>query len=1194
MSIPWQLDLRDAADIKIVGGKALNLGLLLRADMPAPGGFVVTTATYRAAKAQGGMPAEARASILEAYARMGRPQVAVRSSATAEDLAEASMAGQYGTHLRIEGDDALLHAIGLCWASIDRVGTLAYLREHGLDPDTVAMAVVVQLMVPSDVAGVAFSTDPGTGAAPGVVIEASWGLGEAVVSGHVQPDTFRLDANSGLILDAHIGNKAHWYPPRGVSGQQPVPEARRALPCVNHAQLREIWALCHKVAAHFGRPQDIEWGIAGDKIYLLQSRPITTLEHAEESITALDDVRAQLTADLDRQRGPWVLHNLGETVPRPTPLTWSVLQRFMSGVGGFGELYRMVGYQPSAKVQTAGFLDLIGGRIYMDCSRASEMFADDYPFAYDVEKLRHDPQAAQDPPTVSVGNTGQRMQAARQSTAVYHKLTELAQDLDRKLRQEEFPQFATWCAQEKQRPLTALSGAELVALWETRESKVMDAFAPRSLLPSFVAGWALAELKSFLTEHCWNDEIEVLATELSAGGPPDLTFQANAGLYALSNRKITLDAWLNQYGHRGPGEFDLAAPRWREMPDAVTTLAKQLTSGPDPVTRHEEFGRRAQEHLARIDRDLTPGLRATLRQKLSAVHRYMAFREDGKYFLMLGYDLLRDLALESGRRLGLGEGVFYLTRDELFAALRMGFAPDAPVVTRQRIAKANTRLELPRVIARDSLATLGQAELPLNADRMPAFALSRGTATGPARILMSPTQAGDLEPGYVLVAPSTDPAWTPLFINAAALVLECGGSLSHGAVVAREMGLPAVVLPGATKLLKEGEAIIVDGEGGAVLRGNATPVVTASQNENDTHIPSVALPPPPGPVERLGAKWRNVCLVLWLLYLGGAFLLPAPWVYDPSLRVLDAMFWPLLVAVGKPAAVAILAGALALTTMVMQALLTDNRRLLVAKQRSQLLQKDAAQLPEASPRRAVLLAAAGPVSGRLLAGALLPIALLLGPMVMIFAWLPERVDPSAANAPAGSTVVVSALVSGEHTAPVTLALAPASPLRLGSEATITPPPIRATLEKLRTKWSQPSDLAGQPWEVRAAAERTRTELLADLDTFLKAPIPAREIAWPILSDDKANGSYKVTVTAQGSAPHSMDIVLGDLNPPAPRTLECGPDGPIQSLKITYPKPKTTQVFWKLPGIDWNLGWLWVYLLAYLPIMLIARWLLRIA
>ena len=199
-------------------------------------------------------------------------------------------------------------------------------------------------------------------------------------------------------------------------------------------------------------------------------------------------------------------------------------------------------------------------------------------------------------------------------------------------------------------------------------------------------------------------------------------------------------------------------------------------------------------------------------RRVSLVRRYVGLREDSKDFLMLGYDLLRDLAIEAGRRLDMGQDVFYLTREEFLDSLRIGFAPYHLIEQRKATYQAETRLTLPRVIDAKAVDSLGEVpEVRPTAGGHKAFAVSAGESTGPARILRSPTEAGDLGRGYVLVCPSTDPSWTPLFVNAAGLVLECGGTLSHGAVVAREMGLPAVVLPDATRLFREGQEIRVDG-----------------------------------------------------------------------------------------------------------------------------------------------------------------------------------------------------------------------------------------------------------------------------------------------------------------------------------------------------------------------------------------------
>ena len=204
------------------------------------------------------------------------------------------------------------------------------------------------------------------------------------------------------------------------------------------------------------------------------------------------------------------------------------------------------------------------------------------------------------------------------------------------------------------------------------------------------------------------------------------------------------------------------------------------------------------------------------------VRRYVALREDSKDFLMLGYDLLRDLAREAGRRLDIGDDVFYLTRDEVFDSLRVGFAPYHLIEQRKIAYRAESRLTLPRVIDAQAIDTLGETPaVKPNADGHKALAVSTGEATGPARIVRSPAEAGDLGRGYILVCPSTDPSWTPLFVNAAGLVLECGGTLSHGAVVAREMGLPAVVLPEATSLFHEGEELHVDGSRGWVCPAGA-------------------------------------------------------------------------------------------------------------------------------------------------------------------------------------------------------------------------------------------------------------------------------------------------------------------------------------------------------------------------------------
>ena len=242
---------------------------------------------------------------------------------------------------------------------------------------------------------------------------------------------------------------------------------------------------------------------------------------------------------------------------------------------------------------------------------------------------------------------------------------------------------------------------------------------------------------------------------------------------------------------------------------------------------------------------------------------------------------------------------------------------------------------------------IGQPPVVSTAASHQAFAVSSGVAAGPARIVHSPEQAGELGKGYILVCPSTDPGWTPLFVNAAGLVLECGGTLSHGAVIAREMNIPAVVLSGATSLFQDGESIVVDGRNGVVSRANQqnSESATAEPTAQDVHIAPELTPPVVGRFERRSAKLRNSCLVIWGIYLLAAFLLPQQWVYDPTMAVLDVLLWPVVRATGKVGMVIILAAGMAAATMVLQRLLTDNGRLREAKRRSGAAHAGGGEIP---------------------------------------------------------------------------------------------------------------------------------------------------------------------------------------------------------------------------------------------------------
>ena len=1215
------LPLAASQDVQLVGGKALNLARLITAGFPVPGGFVITTAAYRNARvhhAGDEIPSKLALAISDAYRALGEPPVAVRSSATAEDMAGASMAGQYETILDVRSADALLLAVQRCWSSLDSPRVRSYLQEHHIDPAHVSMAVVVQELVHAEVAGVLFTDNPQPGCLNEMLIEASWGLGEAVVSGVVQPDTLTLDQRSGVVKQAVIADKTIQFVP-GSYESSPVPESKRRQPCLDSRQVHALWQLGCRVRRYFASPQDTEWAFAGGRLYLLQSRAITTLSHADLLPVLLEAEKKILLDATAAGRGTWARHNLAETLPQPTPLTWSVMRRFMSGAGGFGNMYRLAGFQPSTKVEQDGFLELIAGRIYMDLSLASEMFFAGFPFAYDTELLKSHPDTAQNPPTLPTGSLIGKIRCRRRLTAVNRTLEKLAAKFVTRLESEIIPVFTAWVASEQVRDLAAMTRHELMELWDLRERRIMDEFAPLSLLPSLLCVHALGRLKEFVAVHFHDEEPEALVNLLAGAAMPDLTLAATAALHAIAQAKGSREDWLRIYGHRAPDEFDLATARWHERPAALDALIASLKGGPSPHTLHHRRAIAAQQRILELSATLSARDLAAFREHLAKVHHHLPWRENGKHHLMLGYQLLRDVALEAGRRLAIDESadVFLLTLPELRTSMSNGFAPLQRLAERRAERAALAPLNLPAVIDSNSINRLGESPAPEPGFRPNAFAISPGLATGPVRIVVKPEDFKATAPGYVLVCPSTDPSWTPLFVQAAAVIMERGGSLSHGAVVAREIGIPAVVLEGATRSYTEGEILTVDGRIGAVRReGETDNSISSETNPLDTRVPPAQLPPPPSPKDRRTARLRNIALIFWAIFLAAVFLLPPAWLKLPCFRLLDALLLPAVDLIGRPALVAIMAIFLGFYSMLGQRLLTDNSRLLLAKARAVCLRREARTLPPDCPRRRALLAAAAPVQTRVAAAASVPLCLILGPMVLSFLWLPERVDPSNWNPTPGTTVYVIALVAGDHLGPVTLSAA--APLVIDDQtpAAQTLPPIRSILERQLSRWHQ----AGQPspdlpWELREAARVTRDHTLASLDAFLKQPIPAQTIAWTVQSPKNQPGRFPIRLCADGATPVSTFIVLGNRQGPEPKVDFQNGKGlvqgmiltdlaqPIQNIKVLYASLRTRDkdLFWKpadhihvlLGSPIWLTPWLIVYLLAYIPAMFLAKWLLRV-
>lgn len=1191
MSVPKILPLSEAADPELVGGKAVNLGRLIRAGLPVPDGFVITTAAWRSVPDDAVPPALA-AAVREALDRLEYTLVAVRSSATAEDAADASMAGQFETYLNLETPEEVLAAIGKCRASARSDRTLAYLREHNMKPGDVAMAVVVQRLVAAETAGVLFTVDPKTGSRDHMLIEAAWGLGETVVSGEVQPDIIRVRADEPRIESYRVARKtrARQF---GEAEAGPVPDEKQMRACLSAATILRLRDVGLQAVAALGEGQDIEWAVEDGTVYVLQARPITTLRETDAYRKLVRETKQRLS-DLRRDgRGPWVRHNLGETLPHPTPFTWSLISRFMSGDGGFGSLYRKLGFEPGPAVCRQSFLERIGGEIYMDCSLMVEMFSQDYPFAYDVGALRENPDAAQQPPTVPNGGFRQMKRAARLAADSTRLMRQIAGDLDKTFDLEQAPAMLKWSRAQEAIALHSLDNDELIALWERQTRRVLDEFAAAAFLPGMVVAYAMERLQRSLEEHAWNDAPAELVARLAVSPQPDRTIAAHVALHKVATGEITLEVWLDEYGHRAPGEFELAVPRWSERPEDARRMAALLADQADPQANHASRLADAEAGLAHLRSSLRPAAFEEVRARARLLQRYWRFREDGKYYLMHAYAALRRTALEFGRRLNIGDDIFFLKPPEVLEALRTGFVPADRIGRRLVRYAVETRMCPPHVIGDEELESLGAARTVRSASAFPAHGVSFGTAQGPAAIVHVPEAVEEMPSGAILVCPSTDPSWTPLFAQAAGLVLERGGALSHGAVVAREMGLPAVVLPDATRLFEEGEPLGVDANAGCVYRPSAE---AAPEQPGGPGIERNRIPPPPGAWESRANRAGLAAALFWGLFLAAVFLLPEAWLRVRVTAVLDALLWPLVRWAGMPGAVALVAVLFAVLPVLVQRFLTDNRRLMEAKRRARRLQKAANRLPRDAPLRKRLEALARPVSLRVLKAAMTPIAFVLGPMILIFLWMPDRVDPASWNPAPGRMVTIVAEVHGDFQGPVRLSVPPPMELDGATPPAQSLPPVRKELEALRSEWARESDLDDLPWEVRTAGEQARKAVLASLDAYLAGDIPPMKMTWLIRVPEEASGTHELALQAGEETAAIIPLAFGRSVPPAPRQISCGHPA-VESLTVNYPRPLTRRRFWTplkaVGGPPWDVGWLGLYLLVYLPLLFLAKWALRV-
>ncbi|MEQ4519640.1 PEP/pyruvate-binding domain-containing protein [Pseudarthrobacter sp. B907] len=887
------LELTGAERLAEVGGKAANLGELLRAGLPVPAGFCLTTQAYRRATEGAGLdavhtslaaaspedlpglaalaaaarrlvlaadvPADVVQAVSEAYAVLGPDvPVAVRSSATAEDLPFASFAGQQDTFLNVVGIEAVLAAVRECWASLWTDRAVSYRASHGISPAAVSLAVVVQRMVDAATAGVLFTANPVTGRRHEAVIDASPGLGEAVVSGAVNPDHFVIDSATRRILERRIGSKAVAIRPLPGGGTKRIiqPDAGTR-PCIDDSGLLALELLGRRAEVHFGAPQDLEWAIDdGGAAWLTQSRPITTLYPLPERQHAPGGTRVYLC------------FSLAQGLTRPlTPMGLAGFRLIASSVARAAHFEVPVPHDGPSPYAAAGqrlFFDLtpvlrngvgraLVPRVFdvMEARSAAVLRSlfDDPRFSVTSRSpwrlLRHVvPVAARAMVPESLLRAlvrpeaalrraerfGERFRAAlvvpAGSTAV-QRLDHVERILGREL----FPVVPNIL------PLPALGFALLAAAGRLLGTSA----GPGTLQPVLrglphnvttemdLALWQLAE-----TIRADDGAAAVFeGTGPDAEAVPELARRYRAReLPAVVQSGLA--GFLGRYGHRAVAEIDLGVPRWSEEPAHILGVLANYLRLEDPgLAPDRQFSKAAGDAEAQVQRLAAAAgqrgrLRAALvRAALKRTRMFAGLRELPKYHIVEALAAVRaqlqaiGTELAAAGRIADADDIFFLDLVEAREALAGRTLHAVVEVRREDYARELGRRHIPRVLLSDGTEpeALRSRTSGTGADAgvLNGTPASAGTVTAAARVILDP-QGARLEPGEILVAPSTDPGWTPLFLTAGGLVMEMGGPNSHGAVVAREYGIPAVVgVPDATTLIATGQRITVDGGEGSVV-----------------------------------------------------------------------------------------------------------------------------------------------------------------------------------------------------------------------------------------------------------------------------------------------------------------------------------------------------------------------------------------
>ncbi|WP_067650953.1 rifamycin-inactivating phosphotransferase [Nocardia harenae] len=866
----------DRTQVAIVGGKGANLGELSRVDgVRVPDGFCVTTAAYTAAVAgapeleelfdelsrlepgdrEAGrvlsarvrtaieeleIPGEVAAEIVAAHARLGAEGAyAVRSSATAEDLPTASFAGQQDSYLNISGADEVLEHVRRCWGSLFTERAVAYRQRNGFGHSGIRMAVVVQAMIFPRAAGVLVTADPVTSDRTVTSIDAVFGLGEALVSGLVNADNLRV--RGGAIVERAIASKqlAMEAAPAGGTRVREIAPEHRDDPVLTDAEVLELARLGRRIEAHFGSPQDIEWCLADDGVRIVQSRPITTLFPIPE---AADGGTRVYVSVGHQQMMTDAMKPLGISL-------WQLTSGApMRDAGGrlFVDVTPVLAAPGSraALVAALGKSDpLLGDALRTLVERGGYV-------AEAAEPDRPVPGTVPAPAELDPATVGELIAESEASLAVLKREIEghtgaalldfIRADIQ-ELRRVLFDPRGLALITAAMQASEWLNDRLLEWLGEKNAADALTRSVPGNITSEM--GLALLDVADAIRPHpeviAYLRQIEHRAQagfpDRLAAGEQRVATEEFAdrlpGLPGGEQARAALEGFLERYGMRCAGEIDITRPRWSERPATLLPAILGNVAGFEAGAGARQFAdglhaaEQAGQRILREVRALPDGAAkaAETERMIDRVRTFSGYREYPKYGMVCRYFVYKQALLREADRLvaagvlRAADDIDYLRFDELRAVAACHRADAELIAARRTAFRAHQALTPPRVLTSDGEVLTGayrRTDLPAGA--LPGTPVSAGTVEGRARVVTDIAHA-DLQPGDILVTAYTDPSWTPLFVAIAGLVTEAGGLMTHGAVIAREYGLPAVVgVEHATALVRDGQRIRVHGTDGYV------------------------------------------------------------------------------------------------------------------------------------------------------------------------------------------------------------------------------------------------------------------------------------------------------------------------------------------------------------------------------------------